>query len=226
MGVNSSNVDKRTRLIPSRCVSELCKGTLCCPHWREKRTLHGESSVNYERKTTATRYSWFRLSVWFSREEKGGDPGRQAHSFHSLEELLVCRSSGVYVSHPQSKNTITYWEKKKCIHSCFILEINPSQLNENKTASGHLWKQNRKHFQSDSLLMLLWFSLERLESRLFTSFHFSVLITVKPRHCISSFIWTSEPFGILTLFLCQTFYLYLSNNSNTSAGRIHFQELI
>lgn len=50
MGMNSSNVDKRTRLIPCRCCWGLCEGTLCCPHSREKGLHTGESSVNNERK--------------------------------------------------------------------------------------------------------------------------------------------------------------------------------
>lgn len=95
MGVNSSNVDKRTWLILCRCVSELREGTLCCPRWREK----GLSSMNYEQKTPVTQYSWFWLPVWVSREEKGVNQGANVHSFHPLEEVLVCRITGVYVSH-------------------------------------------------------------------------------------------------------------------------------
>lgn len=84
MGVNSSNVDKRTRLIPCRCVSWVVRGNTVLPSLERSGTLHGESSMNYEWKTSATRYSWFWLSVWCSRREKGGNLGTHAHSFHSL----------------------------------------------------------------------------------------------------------------------------------------------
>lgn len=65
-------------------------GNTVLPSLERKRTLHGESSVNYERKTSVTQYSWFCLTVWFSREEKRGNTETQACSFHSLEELRVC----------------------------------------------------------------------------------------------------------------------------------------
>lgn len=38
MGMDSSNVDKRTRLIPCRCACELREGALRCPRSREKGT--------------------------------------------------------------------------------------------------------------------------------------------------------------------------------------------
>lgn len=101
MVMNSSNVDKRTRLIPCRCASGLCEGTLCCPRSREK----GESSMNYERKTAAqpSTAGYDCLDIGRRKEEP-----RNTHcSFHSLGELLVCRITWVYVCHAQSKNTIT-----------------------------------------------------------------------------------------------------------------------
>lgn len=49
--MNSSDVDKRTRLISCRCVSELCEGTLCCPGWREIGFHTGESSMSYEQSS-------------------------------------------------------------------------------------------------------------------------------------------------------------------------------
>lgn len=72
MGMNSSNVDKRTRLIPCRCACELREGALRCPRSREKGTspwrkcseLRGENS-------SEAQYSWF----WPSAEEEG--EGRQ-----------------------------------------------------------------------------------------------------------------------------------------------------
>lgn len=85
MKVYSSNVDKRTCLILCRCVWELC-----CPRWK-KRTPHGKKFNDLWANNISDQYSWFWLSAWCSREAKGGNPGTCAHSFRSLEELLVCR---------------------------------------------------------------------------------------------------------------------------------------
>lgn len=88
------------------------RGNTVLPSLERNRALHGESSANYEWKTLVTKYSWFWLSVWCSREEKGDNTGTHAHSFPPLEELLVCRITDVYISHPLSKNTVTYWPKE------------------------------------------------------------------------------------------------------------------
>lgn len=60
MGMDSSNVDKGTRLIPCRCACELREGALRCPRsrengtppWRKFSELRGENS-------SEAQYSWF-----------------------------------------------------------------------------------------------------------------------------------------------------------------------
>lgn len=105
MGVNSSNVDKRTRLIPCRCVSGLCEGTLCCPHWREKGLC-----MEKVQWITSEKHQWPSTagSVWLS-----GFPGKrkEATQKHKHVVFTLWRSC-VYVSYPQSKNTITCWSEK------------------------------------------------------------------------------------------------------------------
>lgn len=183
MGMDSSNVDKRTRLIPCRCVSELCEGTLCCPRRREKRTLHwrkfSELRAKKKKKTPAlTQYSWF------SMEEKGGNTG--THSFHSLEELSVCRITRVYVSH------------LKGIYRCFM-ETSPSQSNE--------WNQNSKHkreARSIADVAVIHFGKMSLEIRQNRISSFPVLILGK--QFSPEVVYLDEwAIGTPILFLHQTF---------------------
>lgn len=91
-GVNSSNVDKRTRLIPCRCVCDLCEGNTVLPSLERKSTLHtGESSMNYEQKNTSDPVQLVLTAcLVFQRSEKrqhrdtsfslsGGTVGMQNH---------------------------------------------------------------------------------------------------------------------------------------------------
>lgn len=96
-------------------------GNTVLPSLERKRTLHGESSTNYEQKTLVTEYSWFCLSVWCSREEKGGNLGTHAHSFLSL--WRNCWYAGSQKCTLVILIAITHWPKQR-IHNCFILKTN------------------------------------------------------------------------------------------------------
>ncbi len=114
-------------------------GSSVLPSLERKRTLHctGESSMNYEWKTSVTQYSWFWLSVWFSEKRK------QATQEYIIFPLLVCRITGVFVSHPESTNTSTYCcFLKSAVTAVLCWKLPCSWINE--TATGHLWRQNRK----------------------------------------------------------------------------------
>lgn len=92
-GVNSSDVDKRTGLIPCRCVSKLCERTLRCPRRRERE----EISMKYERNTSVTQYSWFWLSLRCSKEGRRRQPGNTCTKFSLFGITVVmqnvCQSS-------------------------------------------------------------------------------------------------------------------------------------
>lgn len=126
MGVNSSNVDKRTWLIPCRCVSELCEGTLCCPHWREKGVCMGKvqwiTSKKHQRPSTAG--SVCLSGVLEQRKEanqctylslSGGNGDMQSQNC-----MLVILKAEITIT----KKSLP---QKKYIHSRFILESNPTQ---------------------------------------------------------------------------------------------------
>lgn len=56
-------------------------GTLCCPHWREKGLCMEKVQWIMSENNTSDPVQLV-LTVWCSREEKGGIPG--THSFHSM----------------------------------------------------------------------------------------------------------------------------------------------
>lgn len=135
MGMNSSDVDIRTRLIPCRCGCELREGTLrercCCCCSRAT----GKAPV-VERVQWIMRGKWLRRCRPVTagsdrpafRKEQGGDP--RTHCFHSLQELLVC------AAHEQERSSqsdnfglvfcFVFWSGMGLdICSCFSLDINP-----------------------------------------------------------------------------------------------------
>lgn len=82
-------------------------------------------------------------------------------TFRSLEELSVCRITGVYVSHPQSKKHNHILVKKVHLQLFYTgtKSLTVEWIKVLEGTSGD--KTGNTKEQPDSRLMLLWFSLER-----------------------------------------------------------------